>query len=359
MFYFARKNRGGGGYRPAFTLVELLVVIAIIGILIALLLPAVQAAREAARRMECTNKIKQMSLALHNYHDIFNSFPAALAAVPRNADGDFSFSNNLDVRATWMVAILPFVEQQALYDQCDFTISFLGADKGALRAADTAGGKNERVSGQALSVYICPTDDIGGEVFRPWNSDNIDRATSSYRAIAGRSDLVSARFNEMSGFDPSKNVPKGYRGVLHFSGNNIKCGSTKTSCPWESMASVTDGTSNTIVVAELHRDKKATEKNHGTFWAYPRAPDFIASGTVNTTSKMLFQRFSECMKGDASTLPENDRGGYCKNASFFSFHNGGFNAGVCDGSARFISNTIDPTVWTAASTIANGESTSF
>ncbi len=103
--------------RRGFTLVELLVVIAIIGILVALLLPAVQSAREAARRMQCQNHLKQLGLALHNYHDTLGYFPpssnwAAIAEV--------NTKNNANLRANWVISILPYIEQQSLYNsfQC-------------------------------------------------------------------------------------------------------------------------------------------------------------------------------------------------------------------------------------------------
>ncbi len=100
--------------RRGFTLVELLVVIAIIGILIALLLPAVQAAREAARRSQCTNNIKQVGLALHNYHDSFKSFPPrAVFGAGGTGPPQYQYHH------TWLTAILPFMEQQPLYDSTD------------------------------------------------------------------------------------------------------------------------------------------------------------------------------------------------------------------------------------------------
>src|SRR5262245_35182898 len=97
-------------YRRGFTLVELLVVIAIIGVLVALLLPAVQQAREAARRMTCTNNLKQIGIALHNHHDVKLTFPPGALNTGHNGT---------PVYTTWTIEILPFMEQQALYNQYD------------------------------------------------------------------------------------------------------------------------------------------------------------------------------------------------------------------------------------------------
>ncbi|HTN77380.1 MAG TPA: DUF1559 domain-containing protein, partial [Pirellulaceae bacterium] len=100
--------------RRAFTLVELLVVIAIIGVLVALLLPAVQAAREAARRMQCSNNVKQLGLSLHNHHDTYNRFP------PGGANDQTPFGTETATSgwgSSWMVYILPYIEQNALYSQ--------------------------------------------------------------------------------------------------------------------------------------------------------------------------------------------------------------------------------------------------
>jgi prepilin-type N-terminal cleavage/methylation domain-containing protein/prepilin-type processing-associated H-X9-DG protein len=124
-----------GNERRGFTLVELLVVIAIIGVLVALLLPAVQAAREAARRARCNNNIKQLALALHNYHDTHGLFPSGnmfpagrvpspLPQVAPDANGCFVGSTNLRPGAPWTVMILPYIEQKPLYDSLDFTTEF-------------------------------------------------------------------------------------------------------------------------------------------------------------------------------------------------------------------------------------------
>lgn len=151
-----------------FTLVELLVVIAIIGILVALLLPAVQAAREAARRMSCSNNLKQLGVALHNYHDTYKAFPAT-------PGGNGILSANGGSVQNWMrfgglANLLPYVEQQPLYDDIDFRFSWDSTDA-------TSGGKtNRQVKGTRLDVvFTCPSDP-GSSV----NYSNNNHSPASY-----------------------------------------------------------------------------------------------------------------------------------------------------------------------------------
>ena len=120
-------NGKGRAIRRAFTLVELLVVIAIIGVLVALLLPAVQAAREAARRSQCQNHLKQIGLAVHNFEDIYKTLP----------------HSRYDDRYTWAVEILPFVEQKSLYDQWDLTKNYYK--------------QNAVARMTTVPVYFCPS----------------------------------------------------------------------------------------------------------------------------------------------------------------------------------------------------------
>jgi len=195
-----RYRRKPGG----FTLVELLVVIAIIGILVALLLPAVQAAREAARRSQCTNNMKQLGLALHNYHDVFKRFPSGY--IRRSGDND---------GWGWAAFSLPFLEQQNIYDK-------LGIGQGAkLPDAPTADTKT------VIDAFICPSDASG-----TINEDRGGHAKSNYQGLYGNSNTP----------DPNTGVGNG----LFYVNSDL------------GFSSITDGTSSTFALGEISWDGKTT-----------------------------------------------------------------------------------------------------
>ncbi len=137
----------------AFTLVELLVVIAIIGILVALLLPAVQAAREAARRMACGNNLHQIGIALHNYHDTYKAFPpAAIWKKEKNGPGS-AFASGSQRNFTWIALVLPFVEARTLHDQINFNLPLL----------PQRGSDGDPIVSKTIPTFLCPSaTDFGG-----------------------------------------------------------------------------------------------------------------------------------------------------------------------------------------------------
>ncbi len=204
-----RHNRG-------FTLVELLVVIAIIGILVALLLPAIQAAREAARRTECTNNVKQLGIALHNYHDTFGKLPPSgiLYGDPHNVP------HQLPYHHTWLVMILPFLEEGALYDMVDKRYPIW---------LDATVQRQEVVRTQVDAV-ICPSS-LELEL-----NETRDMAYTNYAGAEGYHWWTTAYLH--TGHDPSFTSGGDFSGVFT---------TTKT----RGFNTITDGTSNVIAVAEV------------------------------------------------------------------------------------------------------------
>jgi prepilin-type N-terminal cleavage/methylation domain-containing protein len=304
----ASQKRNAG-----FTLVELLVVIAIIGILVALLLPAVQAAREAARRMACGNNLKQIGLALHNYHDTYKTFPPG--GITQGACcGTPSYS-------TWSIMLLPFLEAQNLADKYNNN----------LYNEDPA---NQFVREAVVEVYNCPSDIHAGKIEKPESGPGaaLDYRHGSYRAMGGRSDGSGWWDNA-----DHVNLNQSWKGVLHTVGTG-----TLTS---EFMAAITDGTSNTLAVGEM---TTKTHSNRGTFWAYTYT-SYNSSNAV-PESRTLIPDYDKC-------VAINGAGGSntCKRG-WGSLHPGGLQFAICDGSTRFLASTIDMYVWVSLGTIGGGES---
>ncbi|MCS7238679.1 MAG: DUF1559 domain-containing protein [Thermoguttaceae bacterium] len=216
-----RSNRCSG-----FTLVELLVVIAIIGILIALLLPAVQAAREAARRAHCVNNIKQMGFALHNYHDVYRTLPIGASLAQRGTGFSIRWAVN------WKLSILPYIEQRSVFDQLDFINGLF------------CPWPDRRITGNLIlerlvvNVYKCPSS--------PWHplTDN-DRGAWNDSAM----ELVQKHeYVVISGAypDPAGRTDQ-CRQVLY--GQVCRTGPLVIN-EAKNLANLTDGSSNTMIVAE-------------------------------------------------------------------------------------------------------------
>lgn len=284
-----------------FTLVELLVVIAIIGILIALLLPAVQAAREAARRSQCSNNLKQFGLAMHNYHDTHRVFcPGSL--------GDPSWTGNYslpDGDISWPAFLLPFLEQKPLQDRIDFSkrawTSYQGTDQVA--KGDTA---NQYAAQNMPSVFVCPS----APRVRPANEQK------DYGINAGLDECCPGRAN--------------------FGGNTTGLKGIAWRMSKIGFAAITDGTANTYMFLECAHfaPRGGREANKGTnpFFYVHHMDEGYAMGSIAPNN------FTNINKRISA-----------------SSHPGGLQATLCDGSTRFVSETIDLTVWNATHTRMGGE----
>jgi prepilin-type N-terminal cleavage/methylation domain-containing protein len=288
-----------------FTLVELLVVIAIIGILIALLLPAVQSAREAARRSQCTNHLKQIGLALHNYHDTFKSFPPAGWDRAHASLGNIR-KNGLAFR----VLILPFMEQQAIYDMADFEGNhYLGS--------------NRPLGIQNVAAYSCPSCRIKVSAYTAeWvpNSSGTPSFTSHYYAVMGPKDSDDAHCDKANAVYPCEELVRGHGGYSEL-GIMYRNSSKK-------MRDVVDGLSNTVMIGEISWDAANCYRT----WQRGGSSSPIASGK-NVRWGINVQRYSS---------------GNFNDVSFGSQHPGGANFCIGDGSVQFISETVDMDLYRAA-----------
>src|SRR4051812_17774420 len=300
--------------RPGFTLIELLVVIAIIAILIGLLLPAVQKIREAANRMKCSNNLKQVGLALHNYHDTNGYFPAG------EPMGFYSGSWYSDVaprdfdRSCWIGPILSYIEQNAMAAQYD---TFVQTLPNYTCFASFATSK--------VSVLFCPSDPNSPKI-----STLGQGLHTNYVTCYG------------SGYATPSADPRG----LNL--NGMFYGITKTR-----IADVTDGTTSTVMVSELLQSPDTgTHDIRGRIW------NSIHAGTGFSTLYPPNSTVGDNPMGYCVAIPGAPCGSQSTTNAFVlarSRHAGGVNACLADGSVRFVRNTIAQATWQAMGTRNGGE----
>ena len=297
--------------KHGFTLVELLVVITIIGILIALLLPAVQAAREAARRLQCSNNFKQIGLALHNYESARGTFPQGELTSEVGACG----WTKQYYGCGWGVMILPYLELRNVYDHFDFNKYYNVAPNSDL----TAGGTS-------LKAYQCPSDpQLDPLVFA---SGSIDQPGMNPLEDLGRSNMAGVADSKdwSCSHDGNWTTSNGDGVLYNFSATRI--------------ADIRDGTSNTLAVGET------AGSYTGSFYG----TEFVVY-TVSDTSVGI---------NGPNTIPGGGTFHYY-GAGFSSYHPGGCHFLLCDGSVQFLSQNIDQRILTALTTRdgANIHSTNF
>ncbi len=328
--------------RPAFTLIELLVVIAIIAVLIGLLLPAVQKVREAAARATCQNKLKQLTLALHNYEAANQKFPPGTvntspAEAGGIAAGDDPNGRNGDgaagIGGPWIFFLLPYIEQPVLYQQFMILASPPYAE-----VVDWEGNPSGQPIGSShLAQMDCPSHPVTEEQLA--NGTNMeDLARGNYAACYGK-----AGYGSVHTGDPTVG------GVF---GNNSKT----------RILEITDGTSNTLALSELKYRQPSTigpstADSRGT-WGYGTMGGNTFSAETGPNSATPDGVWG-CRSMPSEGMPCTQVGSPYSEmyAAARSHHNGGVNVSYADGSVRFVPDGISLTIWQALATRGGGEPT--
>ena len=289
--------------RRGFTLIELLVVIAIIAILIGLLLPAVQKIREAANRMKCTNNIKQLGLALHNYHDTNGTLPAH---TPRNF-----------TTVSWQALVLPYIEQDAL-------------GKTILPNAQAyAGGQNanRQAGGIRISIFLCPSYDQERSHSTIDNTAGANAFTTHYVGNAGPKGTNLTTGQPYGINNTGDQGGHATDGVLPLYPSPTGSSAVPAQPAAITLTDITDGTSGTIIVFEVAW--QGLERSPGSLRAWPRGCNWVSDDTG-----------SKNVRNAMNTVKYQGVGNY-NDISMGSNHAQGCNVGMADGSVRFLRRTVD------------------
>lgn len=294
--------------RSGFTLIELLVVIAIIAILIALLLPAVQQAREAARRSTCKNKMKQLGLALHNYHDTHRIFPSG---VVTNATG--ACPSPTRGGAPWTVMILPFIDQSPRYQQFDTASgTYFGLYPGG------GGSSNSEATRQLErnAIYECPSDP----------NSNESNANLSYMAVMGGCvDGSSAGCCNVTSY-PNQRI--GSNNGMFFNNSAIR------------LRDLTDGSTNLFMLGESRYMQ--LRGGNATYYATWASGFYLSGGPMYSSSVAIQSPINAFTENPSSASIH-----HIMNRAMGSYHVGGAHHAMADGSVHFVSENIDMTLYRA------------
>ena len=298
----ARSNAHRG-----FTLIELLVVIAIIAILIALLLPAVQQAREPARRSQCKNNMKKLGLALHNYHDVFRTFP--LGQQPGTT------------KPNWRVGLLPYLDQAPLYNTLDMT-------SGAFTGNSYA-GVNMVLSEFRMPVYACPSS--------PVDPNSTAVGNNGLRGQVHHYVGISGAYPDPGGNSSACKASANWGMASYHCNNGILVTAEKSQ-----IRDITDGTSNTLAVAEQSGlvNGKVLSANYYGGWS-----SSTAGGPLSTFSGAVWGSGISSIRYAINSNYDSSSGGaatsYASNTIINSFHEGGTHGLLADGAVRFLSENMD------------------
>ena len=362
----------GTRWRRGFTLIELLVVIAIIGVLVGLLLPAVQKVREAANRMSCSNNLKQIVLAAHDYHDSFGRFPVGVSIPWARVDDDANLQMFGPFGPNWAVYLLPYVEQDNLYKQANVA-SFPGVPftvNGTPPANVNLSWRG--VVSTKIKTYLCPSD---GRNQQPYTASSPTYpaapavlplptqdgwARGNYAATAAWEDFDHTNGGATK-TTTKRGVMKGFAASPVFA---VNYGAALTEIP--------DGTSNTIAFNEVRAG--ISNLDHRGVWAIG-----MPGASITNAGRAAYNPSPNNNLGDTLAAGQGDELSDCNlftypgigtrdhmgcqwddklnndSAMARSSHTGGVNAGFADGSVRFIKDSIDEFTWCILQSKADGQ----
>jgi prepilin-type N-terminal cleavage/methylation domain-containing protein/prepilin-type processing-associated H-X9-DG protein len=359
--------------RFGFTLIELLVVIAIIGVLVSLLLPAVQAAREAARRAQCTNNLKQSGIAVHSFHDIHQKLPNMSFCGGGCEDTNPGMQNIFYRFRHYPVAfeLLPHMEQGNLYNSFNLNL----AATSTVAAGQPGGLTNAQLASAPLSVFLCPSEPQPvNPVFADYASYGWNRGNCDVRSPAQPGDIYKT--GQAYGFTPSDGVfiSRMDAGMDYATGQALAARHAADPTWWQpddtyriNFASITDGLSNTIAAGEMHNilqgyttttvnsvsiGTTAVESGGPIAWG-SSGGDYYAEGRttvpMNTLVGPYYSRSIVDAPGLHNILYQSPV------YSFRSTHPGGCNFLFCDGSVKFIKQSINMATYRALGSRKGGE----
>lgn len=304
-----------------FTLVELLVVIAIIGVMVGLLLPAVQAAREAARRMQCSNNLKQQAIAMHNYHDTFRVLPPMYVHDNLVTDDGGHWA--------WSAFLLPFIEQQPRFDALQV---------GNVRARITITTRPELFQ-EPIATYVCPSS-TGPKVHNPaldpgYCIDNISGvntglAVANYIVVGNIANLRMRRATNMT-VGTTGNIGIFSRGIRGESESGFR--------------DILDGTSNTLMIGERYHSRRGNVRASGATMLIVRSNLALGPSAQDNVGNIFWNQGVMTIAGTVRWPINNiiapNLGDSDTKATFGSLHPGGAQFALADGSVTFISDTIE------------------